>query len=297
MSPSLTGSSLNADLHSHSVVSDGTLEPEAVAQRAARNGVALWSLTDHDELAGQARARDAALAAGVAWISGVEISVTFAGRTVHVIGLGFDPTDAALSAGLAATRDGREQRAREMAAELAKVGIPDAFEGALHHAGNPALISRTHFGRYLVEIGICKSASEVFRRFLVEGRPGYVPHRWATLGDAVRWITQAGGLAVIAHPARYDFGAAEEEALFSEFKAHGGRGVEVVTASHTRADIHKYLALAQRFGLMGSRGSDFHAPGESRHDLGQVPDLPGGVEPIWSALSPAQPHSAAEGPT
>jgi 3',5'-nucleoside bisphosphate phosphatase len=275
---------LNADLHCHSVVSDGTLQPETLAQRAQSNGVELWSLTDHDEVDGQQRAAQAAQALGLDYLSGCEISVSFAGVTVHIVGLGFDADDDALRAGLAATRGGRDQRAREMSDALAKVGIKNAFEGALRYVGNPALISRTHFARHLVDAGVCSDTNEVFRRFLTEGKPGYVPHRWAALGDAVRWITQAGGMAVIAHPGRYRFTPTEEYALFSEFIAHGGRGVEVVTGSHTTADYQKYADMALEFGLLASRGSDFHSPDESHTDLGALPDLPGQLTPVWSAL-------------
>ncbi len=275
---------LNADLHCHSVVSDGTLQPEALAARAKANGVELWSLTDHDEVDGQRRAADAARALGLDYLSGCEISVSFAGITVHIVGLGFDADDATLRAGLAATRGGRDARAREMSDALAKVGIRGAFDGALRYVGNPALISRTHFARYLVEIGVCADTNEVFRRFLTEGKPGFVPHRWAALGDAVRWISDAGGIAVIAHPGRYDFSPSAEYALFTEFIAHGGRGVEVVTGSHGSADYLKYADMALEFGLLASRGSDFHSPEESRTDLGALPDLPGQLTPVWSAL-------------
>ena len=254
---------LNADLHCHSVVSDGTLTPEELAPRAAANGVELWSLTDHDEIGGQHRAIAAAHAAGMAYLTGAEISVTFAGVTVHIVGLGFDPDNAALREGLAETRDGRIPRARDMADQLAKVGIAGAYDGALKYVGNPQLVSRTHFARFLVETGVCRDTPEVFRKYLTEGKPGYVPHRWAALGDAVRWITQAGGVAVIAHPARYKFTANEEYALFSEFKAHGGQGVEVVTGSHTAAEYVTYADMAREFGLAASRGSDFHGPEET----------------------------------
>ena len=276
---------LNADLHCHSCVSDGTLEPEALAARAKAGGVELWALTDHDEIAGQARARDAALGAGMAYLTGTEVSVTFAGVTVHIVGLGFDADNAALRAGLAQTRGGREQRARDMAASLAQVGIHGAFEGALPYVGNPELISRTHFARFLVERGHCADTGEVFRRYLTEGKPGFVPHRWAALGDAVRWINAAGGVAVIAHPARYKFTPTQEYALFSEFKAHGGRGVEVVTGSHSAAEAARYADTAIEFELLASRGSDFHAPGESRAELGRLPDLPGRLTPVWQALA------------
>jgi predicted metal-dependent phosphoesterase TrpH len=276
---------LNADLHCHSIVSDGTLSPEDLAARASANGVELWALTDHDEIGGIARARAAAHAAGMAFLSGVEVSVTFAGETVHIVGLGFDENDPGLRRGLESTRGGREGRAREMAAELARVGIHGAFEGALKYVGNPDLISRTHFARYIVEVGACSDTAEVFRKYLADGKPGFVPHRWATLGDAVRWIREAGGVAVIAHPGRYHrFDATKEYALFSEFREHGGQGVEVVTGSHTAAEYVKYADMAIEFGLAASRGSDFHSPAESRTDLGRLPMLPGKLTPVWSLL-------------
>nr|WP_233099633.1 MULTISPECIES: 3',5'-nucleoside bisphosphate phosphatase [Acidovorax] len=272
-------------MHCHSVVSDGTLTPEELAARAKANGVELWSLTDHDEIGGQHRAAAAARSQGMAYLTGTEISVTFAGNTVHIVGLGFNPDNTALAQGLAATRAGRGERAQEMAAQLAQVGIHGAYEGALKFVGNPELISRTHFARFLVETQVCRDTNEVFRKYLTEGKPGYVPHRWATLGDAVRWITEAGGLAVIAHPARYKFTANEEYALFSEFKAHGGAGVEVVTGSHTAAEYVTYAAMAEEFGLAASRGSDFHSPDESHTDLGTLPYLPGHLTPIWETLA------------
>ena len=274
----------NADLHCHSTVSDGTLAPEAVAARAAAQGVELWALTDHDEVGGIARARAAAQAHGMPFVAGGEISVSFAGQVVHIVGLGVDETDVQLLEGLHATRGGREQRAREMAASLAAVGIPGAYEGALKHVGNPELISRTHFARFLVESGVCNDIPEVFRRFLKEGKPGYVEHRWAALGDAVRWIREAGGVAVIAHPARYAFTPTAEYALFSEFKTHGGQGVEVVTGSHSDAEAARYAETALEFGLLASRGSDFHSPAESRTELGSLPPLPAKLQPVWGLL-------------
>lgn len=275
----------NADLHCHSVVSDGTLTPEQLAARARANGVDLWSLTDHDEVGGQQRALEAARAEGLRYLTGVEVSVTFADETVHIVGLGFDHTDPRLAEGLADTRDGRGPRAVEMGEQLARVGIAGAYEGALRYVGNPRLISRTHFARFLVETGVCRDTAEVFRRYLVEGKPGYVPHRWARLGDAVRWITQSGGVAVIAHPARYDISPTVEYALFSEFKQHGGQAVEVITGSHTAAEAARYAAMAREFGLAASRGSDFHSPVESHIDLGRLPPLPADLPTVWSRLA------------
>ncbi|OOG58677.1 3',5'-nucleoside bisphosphate phosphatase [Polaromonas sp. C04] len=276
---------LNADLHCHSVVSDGTLTPEQLAARASANGVELWALTDHDEIGGQQRALAAARANGMKYLTGTEISVTFAGETVHIVGLGFDAEDPRMAQGLQRTRGGRGQRALEMAEGLARVGIPGAYEGALKFVGNPELISRTHFARFLVETGACHDTHEVFRKYLTEGKPGFVPHRWASLADAVKWITQCGGVAVIAHPGRYNFTANEEYALFTEFKAHGGRAVEVVTGSHTAAEYVEYAGMAREFGLAASRGSDFHSPDESRIDLGTLPYLPGELTPVWDLLT------------
>ncbi len=276
---------LNADLHCHSVVSDGTLTPEALAARAKANGVQLWALTDHDEIGGQERAMAAAKALDMKYLTGVEISITFAGKTVHIVGLGFDHTNQALVQGLRNTRGGRAERAQEMSDGLAKVGIHGAYEGALKYAGNHELISRTHFARFLVESGVCKDTSEVFRKYLTENKPGFVPHRWASLENAVTWITGAGGVAVIAHPARYGFTANEEFALFTEFINHGGRGVEVITGSHSSADALQYAETALEFNLAASRGSDFHSPDESHTDLGTLPWLPGQLKPVWELLS------------
>ena len=281
----VTTSILNADLHCHSVVSDGTLTPEALAARAKANGVELWALTDHDEIGGQDRALAAAHANGMKYLTGTEISVTFANKTVHIVGLGFDAHNEQLKTGLHRTRGGRSDRAQEMSEGLAKVGIHGAYEGALKYVGNPELISRTHFARFLVESGVCQDTHEVFRRFLTEGHPGFVPHRWATLKDAVQWIAQAQGMAIIAHPGRYGFTANEEFALFTEFKNHGGQGVEVVTGSHTPAEYVTYTDMAQEFDLFASRGSDFHSPTESRIDLGTLPWLPGQLTPVWEALA------------
>ena len=276
---------LNADLHCHSVVSDGTLTPEALAERAQANGVELWALTDHDEVGGQHRARAAAQAQGMKYLTGTEISVTFAGQTVHIVGLGFDPDNVALVEGLRRTRGGRGERAQEMSEGLAKVGIRGAYEGALKYVGNPELISRTHFARFLVESGVCKDTPEVFRKYLTEGKPGFVPHRWARLQDAVQWITGAGGMAVIAHPERYGFTPNEEYALITEFMAHGGRGIEVVTGSHSAQEAQRYAQTALEFGLAASRGSDFHSPDESHTDLGALPWLPGQLTPVWELLA------------
>ncbi|WP_439891538.1 3',5'-nucleoside bisphosphate phosphatase [Ralstonia sp. 25C] len=277
-----TASARNADLHCHSTVSDGMLAPQEVAARAAAHGVTLWALTDHDEVGGQAAAREAATSLGMAYLPGVEISVTWAGRTLHIVGLGIDPENADLVQGLERTRSGRCARAEDISAALAKLGIEGAYEGALRYAGNPDMVSRTHFARFLVEHGHCSDISEVFDRYLGDGKPGYVPHRWARLADAIGWIKGAGGVAVMAHPGRYTLSLVEHSALFDEFKDLGGAGVEVVTGSHTPDQYALYADVARRYGLLASRGSDFHGPGEGRIELGELPPLPDNLTPVWS---------------
>lgn len=272
---------LNVDLHCHSNYSDGMLSPSALAARAKDNGVDVWAMTDHDEVCGIAEARAAAQTLDLPFVSGVEISVTWSNQTVHIVGLQIDETNTALVNGLAATRGGREARAREIAAQLEKAGIANAFEGSLKYVGNPDLISRTHFARYIVELGLAKDLSDVFSKYLGEGKPGFVPHRWTSLQNSVAWIRAAGGIAVIAHPGRYKFNELAFDALFTEFKNLGGSAIEVTTGSHSVDQYEQYAKVANQYGFLASRGSDFHGPGESRVDLGALPALPGNVQAVW----------------
>ncbi len=275
---------INADLHCHSVVSDGTLSPEALASRAKANGVQIWSLTDHDELGGQDRAQEAAQALGMQYISGVEISVTWCDQTLHIVGLGIDHKNTDLVDGLYQTRYGRSNRAKAIAEQLDQIGIKNAYEGALQFVGNPELISRTHFARFLVESGVCKDTNEVFANYLIEGKPGFVPHVWANLNDAVTWIRQAGGLAIIAHPGRYNYSSLQLTQLYEQFKDMGGQGIEVVTGSHSPDEYKTFAKVALQYGFLASRGSDFHDPQESHIDLGKLPDLPSQLRPVWSVF-------------
>ncbi|MDH3319584.1 MAG: PHP domain-containing protein [Betaproteobacteria bacterium] len=271
---------MNIDLHCHSNVSDGALAPAAVARRAARAGVAVWALTDHDQLDGLAEARAAALEQGMQFVDGVEISVTWRGSTVHVLGLRIDPGNASLAAGLASVRGGRVERARAMARDLSKAGIEGAFEGAMERAENPAMVSRTHFARYLADVGAVADMSDAFRRFLVPGKPGYVPHEWAVLADAVQWIRAAGGQAVLAHPGRYGLSAGAMDALLLEFQAAGGEAIEVVTGSHSPEQFRHFAALAVHYDFSVSRGSDFHGPDEGA-EFGTLPPLDPALRPVW----------------
>jgi predicted metal-dependent phosphoesterase TrpH len=274
----------NFDFHCHSVVSDGLLPPAELARRAAGNGVDFWALTDHDDLGGLAEASTAAREAGMTFVNGVEISIEWREIPIHVVGLGFNAAHPVLCNGLQGLRLGRVERARRMADALAAIGIPGVFEGAMGYAGNPSLISRAHFARYLVEIGIAKDVQSVFQYYLVPGKPGYVDHRWATLEEAVTWIHAAGGVAAVAHPARYRISNGDLRRFLGEFKDAGGDGIEVVCGSHTADHVLHFARLARHFGFHASRGSDFHGPEESHVDLGCLPGLPEDLKPIWRLI-------------
>jgi predicted metal-dependent phosphoesterase TrpH len=287
---------MNADLHCHSTHSDGLLAPRELVARAASRGVQLLALTDHDALSGLAEAGEEAREAGMGFVPGVEISARWSGdgpspenrpedsMGIHIVGLGVDADNAVLGAGLARLRAARVARARRMAESLERAGIPGALEGALVYAGNPELISRSHFARFLAAHGYARNVKAVFDYYLVEGKPGYVPQAWAALGDAVGWIRAAGGMAVLAHPGRYRLPRADMRRLVADFRDAGGAGVEVLSGSHSPEQWREFAALAKEFGLAASRGSDFHGPAESRTELGALPEMPDGSAPIWRAL-------------
>lgn len=270
------------DLHCHSTHSDGLLSPTAVVRRASARGVAFLALTDHDDTGGLVEAAAAARDTALTLVPGAELSVSWGSHTLHVVALRIDADDPALAAGLAGIRSGRDSRAHRMSDALAEAGIPGAYEGARRYVTSERLISRTHFARYLVEAGYVKETKEVFKRYLTPGKPGYVEHPWATLAEAVGWIHGAGGQAVLAHPGRYRVTESGMRDLLSEFRDRGGDGIEVLSGAHTQAQIAQFASHARNFGLLASSGSDYHGPGESYVDLGDLPELPAGVTPVWS---------------
>lgn len=243
------------------------------------------ALTDHDDVAGLLEAADSAEACGISLVNGVEISIEWKGTPIHVVGLGFSLTDEALQAGLGDIRAGRVERAQRMSAALDKIGIKGVFEGATRYAENPSLISRAHFARYMVEMGLCKDVRSVFEHYLTPGKPGYVEHRWASLQDALGWIVGAGGVAVVAHPGRYKLSGEKMRAFLAEFKDLGGQAIEVLSGSHSPDHVLHFARLARFFDFYASSGSDFHGPEESYIDLGRLPALPEDLKPVWRALN------------
>lgn len=273
---------MNIDLHCHSTRSDGVLKPGEVVARAAQRGVKVLALTDHDDTGGLAEARASADELGIRLVNGVEVSATWDGQSVHIVGLRIDPDHPELANGLAGLREGRRGRAERIAVELEKAGVEGSLAGARAHVTNPDLVGRTHFARFLVERGHARDVSGVFKKFLASGKPGYVAHQWASLEQAIGWIRASGGVAVLAHPGRYKLNDQQREALLAAFKEAGGAAIEVVTGSHAPDQFELYARYAKRFGLLASAGSDFHGPGEGRRDLGDLPGLPSGCEPVWS---------------
>ena len=283
---------LDYDLHCHSVISDGTLTPTELVNRAAGRGVQVMALTDHDDMDGLDEARAAAAQHGITFINGVEISVSWRTHTLHIVGLNIDPDYPPLAEGLRTVRSGRGERARKMSDALAKVGIGGVLEGAYQYAENPNMIGRTHFARFLVESGHCKDVKSVFKHYLVKGKPGYVTHQWAALVDAINWIRGGGGVAVLAHPGRYmtgrnGMGKKTMQELLTEFVELGGQALEVVTGSHTPEQYAEFARYAEEYNLLCSCGSDFHGPGESYRDMGRLPDFPLGCRPVWESWEAA----------
>ena len=281
------------DLHTHTFYSDGALAPAELVARAAANGVNVMALTDHDVTDGLPEAQAAAAAVGLTLVPGTEISVTWCGLTVHVLGLQIDIANSTLQAGLARMREFRDWRADEMGRRLAKAGIAGAIDGARARAQR-GLVSRTHFAQFLVDAGHARDVRSVFKKYLVQGKPGHVPGQWATLEEAIGWIRAAGGQAVLAHPARYKLTATRLNKLLDEFRAAGGVGIEVISGSHSRDDTFRFAQLARHYEFLASSGSDFHSPQNCHMDLGPMPPLPEGCTPIWQTWTQIAPKSASD---
>ncbi|MDR2636757.1 MAG: PHP domain-containing protein [Zoogloeaceae bacterium] len=273
------------DFHCHSSVSDGLLSPGDLVARAAGRGVRRLALTDHDDTGGLEEAHRAAGEAGISFVNGVEISIEWEDISIHIVALDFDPACPALQEGLGRIRKGRMERAERMGDAFEAIGISGAFAGALAHCANPALVSRAHFARCLVERGLFREQREVFEHYLTPGKPGYVPHHWASLAEALSWVRAAGGVAVVAHPGRYRMARGQMRRFLAEFRELGGQAVEVSSGSHSPDHVRRFAHLTRHFGLHASGGSDFHAQHESRADLGGFLPLPEDLPPVWRLFS------------
>ncbi len=269
------------DLHAHSTASDGSLSPVAVVDAAADAGVTCFALSDHDTVAGLGAAANQARMRGLRLLPAVELSVSWQRKGLHIVGLGIDPSSPILRAGLDSQQQRRQQRAEAIAAKLQRIGIADAL-GKVETLVNGGQITRTHFARLLVAEGLCKNMKQAFERYLGAGKGAYVGVEWAGLDMAIGWIRAAGGRAVLAHPLHYKFSAAWRERAMSAFKEAGGEAIEVSCGNSSAAEVQLSATEAQRHGLMGSIGSDFHSPEQRWLGLGRLHPLPPTVTPIWS---------------
>lgn len=271
------------DLHSHSQCSDGSLSPADLVALAVRAGVKALALTDHDSVDGIREAQTAAEGTGLTLIAGVELSAIWGVHNIHVVGLQVDIEHPILKAGLAQQAGARAERGRQMGAKLEALGLEGAYEGALALASSPDGLSRTHMAQWLFDAGHVSTIQQAFDKYLGPRKPAAVPMPWASLADVVAWIKAAGGVAVVAHPGRYDMSRTKMRQLLADFKAVGGDGMEVATATE-KPDMVAYLGrLSQQLELLASQGSDYHGKPAPWIALGRFPTLPAGCVPIWTA--------------
>ncbi|MBW0146670.1 PHP domain-containing protein [Marinobacter arenosus] len=273
-------STLCIDLHCHSTASDGALEPAALVNRAVERGVTHLSLTDHDTIAGLSEARTAARERGLVMIPGVELSCLWKSRTIHIVGLDFNPDDESFLAALERQNDNRWARARSIADRLSKLKVPDLFDRATAVSGGD-VPGRPHFAQVLVQAGVVSNTAQAFKRHLGNGKPGDVKAFWPELEEVVGWINEAGGIAVLAHPRKYQLTATKLRELTADFRRAGGRAIEVSTSGQSSGDLGFLAELCRREGLLASQGSDFHFPGAPWCELGKIMKMPDGLEPVW----------------
>ncbi len=276
------------DLHCHSNLSDGILSPEALVSRAKTQKVTTLALTDHDTLAGVQRAQAQASIEGLTLIPGIEFSSQWGGRGVHIVGLNIELTSTAIDRAVNQQIETRRDRAVHIAARLEKQGIRCALEGAMSIAANErqgngeeGVIGRPHFAKYLVREGYVANINQAFKRYLGAGKPGDIKQMWPEIGDVVEWINQSGGVAVLAHPAKYKMTRTKLRALACDFADVGGKGLELISGKQPVGLAEELAKIAAKYQLRGSCGSDFHVPGQAWQELGQFGEMPRSIEPIW----------------
>lgn len=268
------------DLHTHSSCSDGSLTPAALVARAAAAGVEVLALTDHDTVAGVEAAREAGLATGVQLIPGVEISASWRSQSIHVLGLWIDPAAAELCAALREQATRRRLRMRKICARLAAGGLPgDRLLAAVE--AKPGLPTRAHLAAALVAEGIVSRTDDAFRKYLGRGKAAHIAAEWPALAEVVGWIRSAGGIASLAHPARYTLSGGARRQLLADFAAAGGGAIEVITGGNAPQHVEACAAWALKYGFSASLGSDFHEPEQPWNPLGRLAKLPPGLTPVW----------------
>ncbi len=272
------------DLHCHSTASDGSLSPSQLVERAHGQKVTKLALTDHDTINGLEEAQQAAMKAGLSLIPGIELSANWEHKCFHIIGLGIDPTCSSIVQGIATQQQIRAERAKKIADKLAKKQIHGAYEAVCKAAGK-GMITRLHFANFLFEQKHVNTLQQAFDKYLGKGKAAYVTTRWAEMDEAVRWIIESGGIAVLAHPLRYKLTTSWMKRALKAFKQAGGQGIEVVTGRSSKDDIQRTHHFAQLYDLCASQGSDFHSPDNEWVELGRLAPLPKNSKPVWDLFN------------
>jgi len=270
------------DLHTHTTESDGKFTPDELITQAEIAGIDVLAITDHDTISGLAKAYQAVLNKNISLISGVELSVSWCNRSFHIVGLNINPENNLLVDSLAEHKQQRESRAIKIGEQLDKCGIPNAYDGAKQLASDEA-ITRNHFARFLVNNGHAKNINDVFKKYMVKNKPGYVKTHWINMEDGIDLLNQSGGTAVLAHPLRYKLTGTWIRKLLTAFKQAGGLGIEIVTGNSTQNEVLLAADYARHFELSGSVGSDFHGHENNGIHLGKLNKLPKDIVPVWES--------------
>ncbi len=276
------------DLHTHTYASDGDLSPEELLARATDNGVNQLAITDHDTIAGYLSVRHHPLAQQLQLVSGVEISTTWRGMGIHIVGLGFDAEHDAMTACLKQQNQARAERASIILEKLAKAHMPISL-GEVEEQTQGRQIGRPHIAAVMVKKGYVNNVNKAFKKYLGAGKIGDVKSGWVTMSEAVEVITASGGIAVVAHPNDYQMTRTKLMTLFDEFQAHGGQAIEVISGRQPRSITEKYAHIARERGFYASVGSDFHRPLSYGCDVGQLSELPSDLLPVWRLYRQAAP--------
>ncbi len=276
------------DLHLHSTASDGELAPARLVEVVQAAGVKVMALTDHDSVAGLPEATSTGVTLGVQVVAGVEISARWDVHDIHVVGLGIDPAHPALLDHLAGQMERRRQRAHQISTRLVKLGFPDllAAASAIAPQGIPA---RPHFAKALFRAGLCRQEKEAFAKYLAQGKPAYVKTAWPGVDETVQWIKSAGGVAVIAHPHRYNMTRTKLDRLIRFFAESGGQAMEVVSANQDSGSAQQLAGFCKQYGLYASQGSDYHGPAMRWVLPGRMSKLPSQCQPVWALLGIKEP--------
>ena len=270
---------MNVDLHCHTTVSDGALSPAQLIALAVDREIDMLAITDHDSIDCY-RQIDTARA-DLTLITGIELSTTWQGRSVHIVGLNIDLKNPALLEGVSQQSLARDQRAVKISQRLEKLGFENTLQGA-RSISNGGQIGRPHFAQHLVQIHAVTSVQQAFNKYLGSGKAGDIKEHWASLEDVISWIRNAGGVAVLAHPTKYKMTRTKLCLLIEDFIDAGGEAMEVISGAQNPSITGSMAALCHKYNLLASCGSDFHAPEQPWASLGHVPQLPSNCKPVWT---------------